>query len=151
MWRLVDLINCFTWKKMSFAYKKWTKNWVMKLKDREKDWRLKAIRKNRIFKNKEKEAILCKAGAIYTAQDIFRSFKHATVAWMRVNFSKTIKTFLCFSAFCIFNLIFDSSQPCFTLSSSLIHVLKYELQCYYYYTFSYLCCIYLLVYNKITF
>ena len=33
-----------------------------------------------IFKNKEKEAILCKAGAIYTAQGIFRSFKHATVA-----------------------------------------------------------------------
>ena len=58
---------------MSVAYKEWTKTISKEAKRQGK--RLKAIRKNHIDKNQEKEGILCEAGAAY----------------MKVPFSKMVK------------------------------------------------------------
>ena len=37
--RLVNLLICFTWKKMSLAYKKWILKISKEVKHREKDWK----------------------------------------------------------------------------------------------------------------
>ena len=60
VWRLVIFLNCFLLeKKWALNTKKWTKKWIMKLKDGK---RLKATGKNYVDKNK-KGGILCEAGA----------------------------------------------------------------------------------------
>ena len=54
--------KCFTRRKMSFAYKEWRKKTISK-EAKSQGKRLKVIRKSHIDKNKEKEGVLCEAGA----------------------------------------------------------------------------------------
>ena len=113
LWRLVILLKRFTWKKVSFAYKEWTKTISKEAKRQGK--RLKAIRKNHIDKNQEKEGILCEAGATY----------------MKVPFSTMVKNAFLpfFYLFCPFQAWF---YP-FIKWSSCPHLLEYKLQCYYHF------------------
>ena len=75
LWRLVTWLNCFTWKKMSFAYineqqqRKINKEVKRQgLKDWKKDW--KQSEKIILIKIK-KRGILYGAGAFYTVQGIY--------------------------------------------------------------------------------
>ena len=76
-WRLVILLKCFTWKKISFAYKEWTKKISTEKSTEAKiqGQRLKVVTKNDVDKNIEKESILYDAGAIHTVQGIFSVFQ----------------------------------------------------------------------------
>ena len=81
----------------------------MKLTDTKK--RLKAIRKNHINKNKEKEGILCVAGEFIQYRVYFRPFMHATATCMKKSFSKMVKFFLFFVCFYAFLSFFSLVLP----------------------------------------
>ena len=65
-WRLANLLIYSSWKKNEFCIKRMNKK---EIKDREK--RVKEIRKYHVDKNKEKEGILCEACAFCTVQGVF--------------------------------------------------------------------------------